>query len=56
MFSGQRSNGLLGLDLVERLQRDLAEYRRKAARAAMPNQKRSPRASDRQKTTRSSTR
>lgn len=31
--------GLLGLDLVERLQRDLAEYRRKAAHAALPNQK-----------------
>lgn len=31
--------GLLGLDLVDRLQRDLAEYRRKAAHAALPNQK-----------------
>lgn len=31
--------GLLGLDLVERLQRDLAEYRRKAAHASLPNQK-----------------
>lgn len=31
--------GLLGLDLVERLQRDLAEYRRKAAHQALPNQR-----------------
>ena len=31
--------GLLGLDLVQRLQRDLTEYRRKAAHALPPNQK-----------------
>lgn len=31
--------GLLGLDLVERLQRDLGEYRRKQAHRAVPNQR-----------------
>lgn len=31
--------GLLGLDLVDRLHRDLAEYRRKTAHQVLPNQK-----------------
>jgi DNA sulfur modification protein DndD len=31
-------NGLLGLDLIDRLQRDLVDYRRRAARQTIPSQ------------------